>query len=118
MPIWSCVCRAFLPRARRSAVRVPWCCPAAKAPTRRAPPREVPAHLLRLAVYVPRNEGELARLAGAPATREEPALADIDAQAARLLARGSRRVLVKLGARGARLITAEGVTQWPAIAVR
>jgi ribokinase len=41
-------------------------------------------------------------------------MADIEGQAARLIARGSTRVLAKLGARGARLITADGATEWPA----
>ena len=82
-----------------------------------APAREVPDQLLRLADYVTPNESELARLVSAP-TDDESTLADIDAQAVQLLARGSRRVLVKMGARGARLVTAEGVTQWPAIAVQ
>ena len=81
-----------------------------------APAREVPDQLLRLATYVTPNEGELARLVGAPLA-DQPSMADIDAQAARLIARGSTRVLAKLGARGARLITADGVTEWPALPV-
>ncbi len=78
-----------------------------------APARDIPDQLLRLASYVTPNEGELARLVGAPVA-DEPSMADIDAQAARLIARGSTRVLAKLGARGARLITADGATEWPA----
>ncbi len=78
-----------------------------------APARDVPDQLLRLASYVTPNEGELARLVGAPVA-DEPSMADIDAQAARLIARGSTRVLAKLGARGARLVTADGATEWPA----
>jgi ribokinase len=78
-----------------------------------APAREVPDQLLRLASYVTPNEGELARLVGAE-TVDVPSLDRIDAQAAQLIDRGSPRVLVKMGARGARLITAEGATQWPA----
>ena len=81
-----------------------------------APARDIPDQLLHLASYVTPNEGELARLAGAPVANE-PSMADIDAQAARLIARGATRVLAKLGARGARLITADGVTQWPARSV-
>ncbi len=81
-----------------------------------APARDVPDQLLRLASYVTPNEGELARLVGAPVA-DEPSMADVDAQAARLIARGATRVLAKLGARGARLITADGVTQWPAWSV-
>jgi ribokinase len=78
-----------------------------------APARDIPDQLLRLASYVTPNEGELARLVGAPVA-DEPSMAEIDAQAARLIARGATRVLAKLGARGARLITADGATQWPA----
>jgi ribokinase len=78
-----------------------------------APARDVPDQLLRLATYVTPNEGELARLVGAPVA-DEPSMADIEGQAARLIARGSTRVLAKLGARGARLITADGATEWPA----
>ena len=78
-----------------------------------APARDIPDQLLRLASYVTPNEGELARLVGAPVA-DEPSMADIDAQAARLIARGSARVLAKLGARGARLITADGAAEWPA----
>ena len=78
-----------------------------------APARDVPDQLLRLATYVTPNEGELARLVGAPVA-DEPSMAEIDAQAARLIARGATRVLAKLGARGARLITVDGATQWPA----
>jgi len=78
-----------------------------------APARDLPDQLLRLASYVTPNEGELARLVGAPVA-DEPSMSEIDAQAARLIARGATRVLAKLGARGARLITADGATQWPA----
>jgi len=81
-----------------------------------APARDVPDQLLRLATYVTPNEGELARLVGAPVA-DEPSMAEIDAQAARLIARGATRVLAKLGARGARLITVDGATQWPARSV-
>jgi ribokinase len=78
-----------------------------------APARDVPDQLLRLASHVTPNEGELARLVGA-SVADEPSMAEIDAQAAQLIARGSTRVLAKLGARGVRLITADGATQWPA----
>ncbi len=78
-----------------------------------APARDIPDQLLRLASYVTPNEGELARLVGAPVA-DEPSMAEIDSQAALLIARGATRVLAKLGARGARLITANGATQWPA----
>jgi sugar/nucleoside kinase (ribokinase family) len=46
-----------------------------------APARDVPDQLLRLATYVTPNEGELARLVGAPVA-DEPSMADIDGQAA------------------------------------
>ena len=79
-----------------------------------APARDIPDQLLRLASYVTPNEGELARLVGAPVA-DEPSMADIDAQAARLIARGSTlESWPSSAARGARLITADGATEWPA----
>ena len=43
---------------------------------------------------------------------------DIDDLARALISRGAREVLVKLGARGARLITPREVTAWPAFPVQ
>ena len=81
-----------------------------------APAVPVAGELLALADYVTPNEGELARLAGAAPGRE-PGDRDIDAQARTLLDRGCRRVIVKLGARGARLVEAGRAQTWPGLAV-
>ena len=83
-----------------------------------APATPVPDQLLALADYVTPHEHELAVLAGADPGDGEVAVADLDAMARAVLARGSSRVLVKVGARGARLITRDGVSEWPARPVR
>lgn len=66
-----------------------------------------------LAWFCP-NETELALLTGLPVSTEE----EISAAAQSLFAHGIGKVVVTLGARGARLVTAEGVTSIPALAVR
>lgn len=63
--------------------------------------------------YLIPNESELALLSGLP-TGSEP---QIEAAARALIARGIGRVIVTLGARGARLVTAEGMTQIPSVKV-
>jgi ribokinase len=83
-----------------------------------APAVPLPDDLLALADYLTPNEGELALLADGAITAGEAGSAVIDAQAGRLRARGCRSVLVKLGARGARLVTADGAVEWPAVPVR
>jgi ribokinase len=71
--------------------------------------------LLALSDYVTPNESELAGLAQAEGVaRTDEA---VDAQARALLARGAKRVVAKLGPRGARLFSAEGGVAWPAIPV-
>jgi ribokinase len=82
-----------------------------------APARSLPDGLLRLCDYVTPNESELCALDGV-----DPPSGALDrttaAQAARrLLVRGARRVLVKLGAKGALLVTPEGQHFWPALPV-
>ena len=80
-----------------------------------APAVRLPGGLLALVDYLTPNEGELAIAAGeAPG---EAGAAAIDARAARLLASGCRRVVVKMGARGARLVTADGARAWPSFPV-
>jgi ribokinase len=80
-----------------------------------APAVPLPDALLALVDYLTPNEGELAIAAGeAPG---EAGAAAIDARAARLLARGCRQVVVKMGARGARLVTADGARAWPSFPV-
>lgn len=59
------------------------------------------------------NEGELAMLTGMPTGSE----AEIAAAARSLIARGIGQVVVTLGARGARLVTAEGVHPVAPVAV-
>jgi ribokinase len=68
-----------------------------------APARLVSNQLLALASIVTPNETELAVLAGRPATTLPDA--DVEILARALLARGASCVVVKLGARGARLVT-------------
>ena len=82
-----------------------------------APAADVPDQLLALATLVTPNESELAALSGISleATFSDEAIDDC---ASRLLARGATAVLVKLGARGARLVTASRRQSWPAHAVR
>ena len=79
-----------------------------------APAVPVPDQLLALADYVTPNERELALLAGGTPTGDDTPLEDVDALAYAVLHRGAARVLVKLGARGARLVTLDAVQSWPA----
>jgi ribokinase len=69
-----------------------------------APARDVPDDLLRACDWVTPNESELAALVGAAA---DDALGPAEAAsgARRLIARGARNVIVKMGARGALLVT-------------
>ena len=83
-----------------------------------APAMPLPDELLALSSLVTPNQSELAVLAGAVPAGDAISDQAIDDQARTLLARGARAVLVKLGERGARLVTASGATAWPAFAVR
>lgn len=76
-----------------------------------APAQPECLRLLPLVDYVTPNEGELAVLAGSPGQRLGPEEARALARA--LLAWGPRRVVAKLGAEGAVLISAEGEQVWP-----
>ena len=82
-----------------------------------APAADVSDQLLALATLVTPNESELAALSG---TALDATLTDegIDRCAGRLLTRGASAVLVKVGARGARLVTASRRQSWPACAVQ
>ena len=82
-----------------------------------APAGDVPNQLLALASLVTPNESELAVLTDAPLLDDPTSDDEIDARAARLLARGATAVLVKLGARGARLVTPARRVAWPAFPV-
>jgi ribokinase len=79
-----------------------------------APAVPIPDQLLALADYVTPNERELAILAGGPPTADDTPIEDVDAMARAVLGRGAVRVLVKLGARGARLVALDTVQSWPA----
>jgi len=79
-----------------------------------APAIPIPDQLLSLADYVTPNERELAILVGGTPTGDDTPLDAVDAMARTVLARGAARVLVKLGARGARLVAPEMARSWPA----
>jgi ribokinase len=83
-----------------------------------APAIAVSDQLLSLATVVTPNESELAALTGAANAPDAMSDEDIDALARRLIARGAGSVLVKLGPRGARLVTATHVDRWPAFEVQ
>ncbi len=82
-----------------------------------APAADVPDQLLTLASLVTPNESELAALAAAPVLDGPTPDDEIDRRAERLLDRGAGGVLVKLGARGARLVTRSRRAAWPAFPV-
>jgi ribokinase len=79
-----------------------------------APAVPVAHQLLALADYVTPNERELAILADRRPTADDMPLEAVDAIARAVLSRGATRVLVKLGARGSRLVTHDAVQGWPA----
>lgn len=83
-----------------------------------APAGGVPDQLLALSSLVTPNESELALLAGARPPEGPTPEAEVDWRARQILDRGAAAVLVKLGHRGARLISSEGARQWPAPAVQ
>ncbi len=82
-----------------------------------APAADVSDRLLTLASLVTPNESELAVLSAAPVVDGATPDDEIDRRAQRLLARGAAGVLVKLGARGARLVTPSQRVTWPAFPV-
>jgi ribokinase len=82
-----------------------------------APAADVPAQMLALASIVTPNESELAVLAGEVADDGPAGDEVVDRRAHRLLQRGAAAVLVKRGARGARLVTADSARSWPGLAV-
>jgi ribokinase len=83
-----------------------------------APAAQVPDQLLALCSFVTPNESELAILNGDRPDESETPIDVIDARARRLLARGCRRVLVKLGARGVRLVEPNDAWHWSAFNVK
>ncbi len=86
-----------------------------------APACPMPDGLLGLCDYVTPNQTELFAMidggASGPTTKA-PSRTDVVAAARRLLARGSRNVIVKLGQDGAVLVTADTERFWPAFNVR
>jgi ribokinase len=83
-----------------------------------APAAVVPDQLLGLCSFLTPNESELAILNGDRPEEVETPLDVIDARARRLLARGCQRVLVKLGARGVRLVEPHDAWHWSAFNVK
>lgn len=83
-----------------------------------APAVTVPDQLLEMCSFLTPNESELAILSGDRPDEGETPLDVIDARARRLLARGCRRVLVKLGARGVRLVEPQDAWHWSAFNVK
>ena len=79
-----------------------------------APAGEVPHQLLALASIVTPNETELLALAGENLTAAALAEAEIDRLARRVIDRGAAQLLVKLGSRGARLVTMTSSRTFPA----
>jgi ribokinase len=81
-----------------------------------APAEPLPDALLRLADYITPNESELCILAGTtPGALTVTQAAEL---AHRLIGRGAKKCIVKLGAQGALLVTPELQHFWPAIPVK
>ena len=83
-----------------------------------APAAPLPRELLGLASLVTPNETELAALAGHQGNPARLSAGDLDRLARALIDRGAPAVIVKRGARGARLVTADDARDFPAPAVR
>jgi len=81
-----------------------------------APAQSLPADLLRWVDYLTPNETELAALSGAPSAVSLDRL-EAGRHAQILRQRGAGKVLVKLGATGALLVSDAGVQFWPAFSV-
>jgi ribokinase len=81
-----------------------------------APVRALPDALLADVDYLTPNESELCLLTGA-SSGGALSMAEVEARARKLLARGARKVLVKLAERGALLISAQGARAFPPFTV-
>jgi len=81
-----------------------------------APARPLPAELVERVDYLTPNLGELATLTGTRLGADSP-IGDIIAAARDLCARGARKVIVKLGGRGALLVSRDEYHPWPAFQV-
>ncbi|MDQ3686325.1 MAG: ribokinase [Acidobacteriota bacterium] len=82
-----------------------------------APAREFPDSLLALSDYLTPNETELAALTHSSLDESSFDARDIEAKARQLISRGANKVIVKMGSRGALLVTKEGTQMWPAFRV-
>jgi ribokinase len=82
-----------------------------------APAAPIPDQLLALASIVTPNETELCLLASNTAPAAPLSQHDIDHLARVLLSRGADQILVKRGARGARLVSAAGAQNFSTVAV-
>jgi ribokinase len=82
-----------------------------------APARPLPDALLRLVDYLTPNENELLTLDGVVGSAGAIGRQGAAAAARRLLARGARKVIVKMGAAGALLVTPSMEHFWPAFPV-
>jgi ribokinase len=83
-----------------------------------APARELPAALLRSTTWITPNESETRVLCGLP--HDEPVTPSTAARCAELLmARGPKNVVIKMGAQGAFIATADGIREMaPAFQVK
>jgi ribokinase len=104
-----------LPTVERAAAEA--CASGAQVVLDPAPAMPVPEQLLALSTLVTPNETELLALTGHSGADGAVGDADIDRHARTLIDRGARAVLVKLGARGARLVTTSETAAWPAFPV-
>lgn len=81
-----------------------------------APARKLPDELLACADYLTPNETELAVLAGVPPAAWSPREASLIAR--KLMDRGARKIIVKMGSQGAVLVTRHEEHFWPARPVK
>jgi ribokinase len=81
-----------------------------------APAHSLPSELLHSVDYLTPNETELAALTGGPIGAGQ-SRAEIAARAQRLRQLGAAKVLVKMGAAGALVVSGTGEHFWPAFAV-
>ena len=82
-----------------------------------APARELSSEVLRCVTYLTPNETETAMLVGSGSTEITPSLARDAAE--KLLLRGARNVILKMGSRGVFIASAEGLRKTvPALKVR
>jgi ribokinase len=81
-----------------------------------APARELPDELIRLCDYLTPNETELAALTNV--SPESLSTSDAAELARKLLTRGAKKVIVKMGGQGALLVSPQTELFWPALPVK